>query len=59
VTTGPSGLAIGTWKDEDDVAETWQPTTVVSPSGPSRRERWLAARSRAVGWVSELSSLDF
>ena len=54
-----AGLAIGTWKDEDDIAATWKPTTVVSPSGPSRRERWLAARERARAWVPELSSLDF
>jgi glycerol kinase len=59
-----AGLATGTWASWSDVAATWSPTTVVSPSVPasvvaSRRSRWLAARSRAERWVPELSSLEF
>jgi glycerol kinase len=54
-----AGLATGTWNDEDAVAATWRPTTIVEPAGPSHRERWLAARDRAVAWIPELTSLDF
>jgi glycerol kinase len=54
-----AGMAIGTWADEDDVAATWSPRTVVEPTRKPDRERWRAARDRALGWVPELSALDF
>jgi len=54
-----AGLAVGTWKGMDDIAETWRPRTVIEPSGKLDRAKWLDARTRAEGWVAELSALDF
>jgi glycerol kinase len=54
-----AGLAVGTWKGMDDIAGTWRPRTVIEPSGKLDRARWLEARTRAEGWVAELSALDF
>ncbi|HEV3266427.1 MAG TPA: FGGY-family carbohydrate kinase [Acidimicrobiales bacterium] len=59
-----AGLAIGTWKDEDDIAGTWTPRRVVEPSisaeeHGTRRERWLRARIRSEATIPELSGLDF
>jgi glycerol kinase len=54
-----AGMAIGTWDGEDDVAATWSPRSVVQPARKPDRDRWRAARARALNWVPELSSLDF
>ena len=59
-----AGLAVGTWRDEHDVAGTWSPRKVVEPSlsdgeVAGRRQRWLQARGRAEGTIPELSVLDF
>jgi glycerol kinase len=59
-----AGMAVGTWSDEDDVAASWTPRTVVEPmTGDSERSagrsRWLEARSRSEGTIPELSALDF
>ena len=54
-----AGLAVGVWKDTDDVARVWLPRAVVEPGRPTDRRRWYAARDRALKWVPELSSLDF
>ncbi|HEY1990714.1 MAG TPA: FGGY-family carbohydrate kinase [Acidimicrobiales bacterium] len=59
-----AGLAIGTWKDEGDIAGTWTPRRVVEPSISAedhgvRRERWLRARVRSEAIIPELSGLDF
>ena len=54
-----AGLAVGTWEGMDDIAGTWRPRTVIEPSGKLDRARWLDARTRAEGWVAELSALDF
>src|SRR5438067_3303046 len=53
------GMAVGVWKDTDDVARTWTPRSVVEPGRRTDRARWYAARERAREWVPELSSLDF
>ncbi|HLX87548.1 MAG TPA: FGGY family carbohydrate kinase [Acidimicrobiales bacterium] len=59
-----AGLALGTFKDEDDIAAAWKPRQVVDPAhGDSRRAttraRWLEARARAERTVPELSALEF
>ena len=55
-----AGLAVGTWRDLDDVARTWSPRAVVEPSArPAGRERWRQATVRAGGWYPELSALSF
>ncbi len=54
-----AGLAIGTWRDGDDIAATWCPHETVEPGVALDRERWAKAVERASGWYSELSALDF
>jgi glycerol kinase len=54
-----AGMAMGTWSGEDDVAATWSPRSVIEPAHKPDRDRWRAARERALKWVPELSSLDF
>ncbi|HEV3352774.1 MAG TPA: FGGY family carbohydrate kinase [Acidimicrobiales bacterium] len=54
-----AGMAVGVWKDTEDVARAWSPRAVVEPARATDRARWYAARERAQGWVPELSSLDF
>lgn len=54
-----AGLAIGTWSDEAEVADTWRPRQVVDPARPSDREQWREAVSRAERWIPDLSTLDF
>jgi len=59
-----AGLAVGTWRDEHDVAGAWSPRTVVEPAIPdtetrARRQRWLRARERSEATIPELSALDF
>ncbi len=59
-----AGMAVGTWRDEDDVAAAWAPRTVIEPATDdaaraAARSRWLEARSRAAGTIPELSALDF
>ncbi len=59
-----AGMAMGTWSDEDEVAEAWRPREVVEPalddvSRRARRERWLEARARAEGTIPELSAIQF
>jgi glycerol kinase len=54
-----AGIAVGLWADEEEVADAWQPRTVVEPTGRLDRERWRAAVARAKEWIPELSSLRF
>ena len=56
-----AGLAVGAWRDEDELAATWAPRDVVEP-GPgagSRRDRWLEARARAEKVIPDLSAIAF
>lgn len=54
-----AGLAVGTWADEEAIAETWEPAKVVEPGRATDRGKWREACERAKGWVPELASLDF
>ena len=54
-----AGMAVGTWGGWDDVAATWSPASVVEPTRTADRDRWREARSRATGWIPDLSALDF
>lgn len=59
-----AGMAVGTWRDEDDVVAAFVPRERVDPTTPDgrreiRRERWLAARERAMGTIPELSGITF
>jgi glycerol kinase len=54
-----AGLALGTWQDEEEIAARWSPARVVEPARRVDRERWRAARERALASVPELSGLEF
>lgn len=54
-----AGMAVDTWADEDEVAATWSPRTIVEPAAATDRRRWRDACDRARGWIPELSALDF
>jgi glycerol kinase len=59
-----AGMALGTWKNEEDVAAAWRPSRVVEPTvGPDARatwrSRWLTARQRAERTLPDLSELSF
>jgi glycerol kinase len=54
-----AGLSLGTWADEEEVAQAWVPQRIVEPTRRVNRERWFAARARAEQAVPELSSLEF
>jgi glycerol kinase len=54
-----AGLAVGTWSGWDDIANAWEPRTVVEPGDPLDRARWGEALERAVNWFPELSAITF
>jgi glycerol kinase len=54
-----AGLAVGTWKGEDDIADAWTPRATVEPAGPAGRDRWKAAVERARAWYPELTAVQF
>lgn len=54
-----AGLAVGVWRDLDQIRAAWQPRTPVEPNGIFDRERWQASVDRARAWYPELSGLDF
>jgi glycerol kinase len=54
-----AGMAVGVWKDEDDIAAAWSPARVVEPAGTVDRDRWREARSRAEATFPDLTALDF
>ena len=54
-----AGLATGAWAGWDEVAAAWRPRVTVEPAGSFDRDRWRDAVSRAAGWHTDLSALDF
>jgi glycerol kinase len=59
-----AGLAVGTWRDEADVASAFSPSRIVEPrlddqQRAARRDRWLRARARAEQTIPELSGISF
>jgi glycerol kinase len=54
-----AGLAVGTWADEDEIADIWAPRGIVEPSGPSERDRWHRSVQRATEWYPELTAVRF
>jgi len=54
-----AGLAVGVWSSLDEIASAWNPRQVVEPNGELDRAQWAEAVSRARGWLSDLSALDF
>ncbi len=55
-----AGMAVGTWADEEEVADAWSPAAVVEPSGADPgRDRWRGALERAREWYPELTAVRF
>ena len=58
-----AGLAVGTWSDLDEIESLWSPHSTVDPQSnydrSAVRAQWERAVTRAAGWITELSSLDF
>jgi glycerol kinase len=59
-----AGLAIGTYRSEDEIADTFAPRRIIEPRSDEAtrshaRERWLAARSKAEATIPELSDISF
>ncbi|HET9692533.1 MAG TPA: FGGY-family carbohydrate kinase [Acidimicrobiales bacterium] len=54
-----AGMAVGTWRDEDDVAAAWRPARTVEPASTPDRDRWAGAVERARRWYPELTALEF
>ena len=54
-----AGLAVGTWRDEAELAATWSPRETVEPRRKLDRDRWRDACARAVRWIPDLSAVDF
>jgi glycerol kinase len=59
-----AGLAIGSYSSVEEIAGTFSPRRTVEPrnddsSRAHSRERWLSARSKAVGTIPELSGISF
>lgn len=59
-----AGMAVGTWRDEEDVAGAFVPRDTVEPTTENRtrerlRERWLEARAKAERTIPELSTIAF
>jgi glycerol kinase len=54
-----AGLAVGIWRDENELAATWSPRERVEPRRKLDRDRWREACRRAARWLPELSAVDF
>lgn len=58
-----AGLAIGTWSNLQEIESLWSPHATVDPQSNYERDaariQWERAVTRASGWITELSSLDF
>jgi len=54
-----AGMAVGMWADEEEIAATWSPKAMVEPGRQTDRARWRDACDRALGWIPELSALEF
>jgi len=59
-----AGMAVGIWRDEEDVAEAYRPARTVEPvlgdaERATQRGRWLEARGRALRTIPELSAITF
>ncbi len=54
-----AGLAVGTWRDESELAATWSPRQRVDPQRKLDRDRWREACRRAARWIPDLGAVDF
>ena len=54
-----AGMAVGLWRDEEEIADSWAPSHVVEPRRQPDRDRWRQAVARSMGTVPELSAVRF
>lgn len=54
-----AGLSAGVWGSWDEVGTLWAPRRIVEPGEPLDRARWRRAVDRSLGWIPELSGIDF
>jgi glycerol kinase len=57
-----AGLGVGVFGEMGDLDELWRPDRVVEPSANDRdaqRDRWHTAVERTLGWIPDLSAIDF
>lgn len=57
-----AGLGHGIWSGWDEIDALWSPSKVAHPdpdSIPLDRESWARASERALGWLPDLSAIDF
>jgi glycerol kinase len=54
-----AGLTTGAWADEDAIAATWSPRSVIEPTGTFDRDRWRTACQRSRDWHPDLSAISF
>jgi glycerol kinase len=54
-----AGLAVGTWADEDEIADAWAPRATIEPHGTPDRDRWRSSVQRAREWYPELTAVQF
>src|SRR5580700_1661810 len=59
-----AGMAVGVWRDEEEVADAYRPAATVEPvlgdaERNARRDRWLAARAKAEATIPDLSGISF
>lgn len=54
-----AGLAVGTWRDDEELAATWSPRERIDPRRVLDRDRWREASRRAARWLPDLSAVDF
>jgi len=54
-----AGLAVGTWKHPEELADLWSPRARIEPQRVLDRAQWRTAVDRAAGWIPDLSGIDF
>ncbi|HEX2701455.1 MAG TPA: FGGY family carbohydrate kinase [Acidimicrobiales bacterium] len=54
-----AGMAVGLWRDEEEIAALWAPRQVVEPRRRPDRDRWRQMVARSTGTVPELSAVQF
>ncbi|NNN22338.1 MAG: hypothetical protein HKL80_10110 [Acidimicrobiales bacterium] len=52
-------IHLGWYGGMDEISSNWSPKEVIEPNAPSRRERWLEARSKSLKTIPELSAITF
>ena len=54
-----AGLAVGAYRNDDEIAASWAPARTIDPVGSFDRERWDETVQRAARWFPDLSAISF